>query len=53
LGVQHIEKTDDKPIVKMRDNDPNAAPVAKPPKRKKKKANVQKKAKKDTTKNVE
>lgn len=54
IGVPHIEKQDSKPIVKKRDNSPNAAPVAKPPKRKKKKANgVQKETKNDTNKDVE
>jgi S-methylmethionine-dependent homocysteine/selenocysteine methylase len=37
MGVQCIEKSDSKPIIKMRDNSPNAAPVVVPPKRKKKK----------------
>jgi hypothetical protein len=55
LGVPYIEKQDDLPIIKTRDNSPNAAPVAKPPKRKKKKkANgIQKETKNDSDRNME
>jgi hypothetical protein len=54
-GVPYIIKSDSKPIVKIRDNDPNAAPVAKPPKRKKKKKTngIQKETKNDSDKNME